>query len=65
MSNLAIALQKLADYRIKHSRASEQILKEGLPILEKQSWKKLGDEGLFILVISYMQRASTKFIDYF
>jgi hypothetical protein len=43
--DLATAIQRLADYRTKNTRASRQIFESGVVVLRNDALHKLGDDG--------------------
>ncbi|KAG2040648.1 TPR-like protein [Suillus americanus] len=43
--SLQSALERLATYRVNNTRASQDIFRNGLLVLQKSSFKKLGDDG--------------------
>ncbi|KAG2035976.1 hypothetical protein BDR03DRAFT_474723 [Suillus americanus] len=44
--SLQSALERLATYRANNTRASQDIFRNGLLVLQKSSFKKLGDDGV-------------------
>jgi hypothetical protein len=48
--DLASALQRLANYRTKNSRASREIFESGVVVFRNDALHKLGDDSAFFLV---------------
>ena len=47
--DLASALQRLANYRTKNSRASREIFESGVVVFRNDALRKLGDDSAFSL----------------
>lgn len=42
----AVALEQLATWRVRGTRASEQVVQQGIIVLENDGLKKIGDDGV-------------------
>lgn len=49
MATVAAALEQLATWRARGTRASEQIVQQGILVLENGGLKKMGDDGPYFM----------------